>query len=230
MRSCVGLVVALLVAGTGAVRGEQPGACDRYYIVVFGTQSVPYRIRYTHTWATFVKTTTADGAETVAAVDTISWLPATLKVRPLAVRPEVGVNLTLAQTQAVVADFGGRVSLWGPYPIDAEHYANVITRKHDLEAGAYLYRGMGGCTKDSFVSNCAQAYTRPVPVLGQRYLQPCPWAGEGPTGVLVERYVKAGAISDSSTADWLLPAIGADRYPYTRRQPGEWVPLLRPGK
>jgi len=34
----------------------QTAQADRYFITIFGAQSVPYRGRHTHTWATFVKT------------------------------------------------------------------------------------------------------------------------------------------------------------------------------
>src|SRR5690348_8318895 len=64
---------------------------DRYFILVFGSQSTPKRARYTHSWATVVKVTGCDGSGTPAVEEqTISWLPVTLNVRPLSCRVEPG--------------------------------------------------------------------------------------------------------------------------------------------
>src|SRR4051812_162617 len=64
---------------------------ERYYMVLFGAQSVPIRGRLTHTWATYVRTQVTPKGETPVAIDTISWMPKTLEIRPLALLPEPGV-------------------------------------------------------------------------------------------------------------------------------------------
>src|SRR5262245_9567772 len=57
-----------------------PAACadgSRYFFTLFGGQSLPFRPRTGHTWATFAKTTpTTDGKMLIESF-TISWLPAT---------------------------------------------------------------------------------------------------------------------------------------------------------
>src|SRR5262245_20057651 len=52
---------------------------ERYFIIIFGSQSTPKQPKYTHTWATVVKVTGCDGpgAPTIEE-HTISWLPASL--------------------------------------------------------------------------------------------------------------------------------------------------------
>src|SRR5688572_14571116 len=50
---------------------------ERYFMLVFGSQSDPKQPKYTHTWATIVKVNGCDGpgAPTVEE-HTISWMPA----------------------------------------------------------------------------------------------------------------------------------------------------------
>src|SRR5439155_25181493 len=114
------LLVLLWTAGDPAssVRAQAPSvAGERYYMTLFGTQSVPFRTRYTHTWAIFARTAMTPAGEVVVAVDTISWMPATLEIRPLALVPEPGVNISHLETVRWLASFDGRVSAWGPYEI-----------------------------------------------------------------------------------------------------------------
>src|SRR5262245_37205047 len=59
-----------------------PRPDEKYYVLIFGSQSQPKIARLTHTWATFVRVQQhgeAQGAE----IDehTISWLPTTLDLK-----------------------------------------------------------------------------------------------------------------------------------------------------
>ena len=91
-------VVAAAQPGVAVVRDFTSPCSARYYVTLFGGQGDLFRPRTAHTWATFVSTTSTTSGERVLAEDTISWLPATLHVRPWAIRAETGVNLTLQQT------------------------------------------------------------------------------------------------------------------------------------
>src|SRR5438309_366235 len=88
------LIVALLVLALApaAARAE-----DRHYLWVFAAQARPWCPAHTHTWATFARV--GEGAAPAGPrpleTFTISWMPATLKVRFQALRPEPGVNLDL---------------------------------------------------------------------------------------------------------------------------------------
>ena len=89
----------ILVAPTGRVRGA-----EFYYVMVFGSQSQPKQLRYTHTWATFIKAT-GEGADPngyALESNTISWLPETLDVKVWRPWAEPGVNLDLYQTLQTV--------------------------------------------------------------------------------------------------------------------------------
>jgi hypothetical protein len=194
---------------------------------LFGAQSVPYQVRYTHTWATVVRTAVTPAGEYPVEIHTVSWMPATLQIRPLALRPEPGVNLNLAETFAWVATFDGRVSCWGPYEIRADRYQRYVARKEELVNEGFQYRAIGALTRTGEVSNCGQSFARASPTVG-RFLQPTPAPGENGTSRLMQRYLRADGLEEAPpTHDWILQVIGADRYQFTRRQPGERVPYFR---
>lgn len=104
--------LALLAAGGGltAVRPPTPAASlnraalddaapgERFYSLVFASQSVPRRPAASHTWTTVVRAVECPGQTPALEVHTISWLPATLAIRPLRLGVEPGANLGLHET------------------------------------------------------------------------------------------------------------------------------------
>ncbi len=88
-------------------------AGEAYYVMVFGSESHPKQLRYTHTWATFIKATgeCSDPNAYALEYNTISWLPATLEVKVLRPWPEPGVNLNLYQTLRAVHANGESVTM-----------------------------------------------------------------------------------------------------------------------
>jgi hypothetical protein len=114
---------------------------ERYFVTVYSAQLPTINLpRYAHTWGTFVKLSREDehGEYSVEAF-TISWLPATLDVRPARLRPEVGVNLTLRETIDYCASKNMEVRQLGPYPIDPELYRIERERYDSLQRGERLY-------------------------------------------------------------------------------------------
>ena len=89
MFASVVAAAALLTAPTAAP--EAP----RYYFILFGGQSIPFKPRTAHTWATFVKATPAADGTVVLEAQTISWLPAEGPVHPWRVRSVEGKNHSL---------------------------------------------------------------------------------------------------------------------------------------
>src|SRR5262245_5667673 len=85
---------------------------EHYYILIFGSQlRLPFP-RYTHTWATVVKTIELpDCPRQITEVHTISWMPATLDIHPYRCRVEAGANLDLCTTIREVLQRGERISL-----------------------------------------------------------------------------------------------------------------------
>src|SRR4051794_26912733 len=87
-------LVGLALVGAPSRGGEI------YYGMIFGSQPEPKRLKYTHTWATFIKVV-GEGTDPrgyALEYNTISWLPRTLEVKVLRPWAEPGVNLDLYQT------------------------------------------------------------------------------------------------------------------------------------
>lgn len=202
-------------------------SADSYFITVFGSGSNPLRAHRTHTFATFTHVHETP-AGPVVANDTISWMPAALRIRSLALRPELGVNLTQEQTFRWIESKGIRTSIWGPFEIKPERYAAYLERKAELESGDVRYRAIGGFTKDAAVSNCGQSFSR-AGINGDRFLQPTPFPGEQGTSELVKRAVRAAAAEGRTLVERpeLRPAVVTDPYPLTPREPGERISRFR---
>jgi hypothetical protein len=140
-------------------------AGERYYVTLFGGQGDLLRPRTAHTWATFARTAVTPAGEQVVSVDTISWLPATLNVRPWALRAETGVNLTLEETFAFMGNNQRkRVTAWGPYEITAGRYQQALAQKALLESGAIRYHSLGLFGRKADVLHCIDGVTRTDPV------------------------------------------------------------------
>ena len=63
-----------------------------------------------------------------------------MAVRSLALWPECGRNLGLHETLRYVLANDERVSLWGPYRIDAALYRGALRQAAVLESGCVLYK------------------------------------------------------------------------------------------
>lgn len=218
-------MLILLVAATmfSSPAEPTPTGTPRYFFVLFGGQSVPFRPRTAHTFATFVRTTpTSDGTMAVESF-TISWLPETGEVKPWKLRAEKGRNFTLEQTFAQAEANSARVSMWGPYEIDAEWYAKASAQSQRLESGEVRYRVIDSFGLNGSVEHCVHAVTL-ADTTRQWRLQPVLRVGEPGTSRLAAEYLRKGAfIGAATTHDWLIPAVGLDRFPVIRRQPGEII-------
>lgn len=197
-----------------------------YFLVIYGAESEPYRTRFTHTWATVLRLCHSDSGTPLLELNTISWMPATLKIRPLALQTEPGVNLSLDETFAWIDSIQAEVSIWGPFAISESQYVNFLRRKNMLESGQVAYRASGGTRRDLHISNCGQSFTRTSEFVGYRY-QPTPSPGERGTSILVRRYLREGAIQPvTHPFDIFARELGFTRPNTTRRNAGERVPLF----
>jgi hypothetical protein len=233
------LVVALVALGTGCaslakkpptpaddITPEQAAAVtaapgERFFLVIFGSQSVPKRAKYTHTWATAVRCTGCDGtgAATVEA-HTISWMPASLDIRPLALAPEKGANLELNFTIEEMLRHDERVSVWGPYEVRPGLYQRFLVQKQFLESGAIGYQcvdTIGRSARFGTGSDCIHAVTDMDPQFDRgRY--PLSYFGEAASEHIVKQISERPVIIEPGTDHgWVLSRIGLDRYPLVRR-------------
>jgi hypothetical protein len=250
MARSAALVVALLAAGAAGcaalaerpptpAAGIPPGALDdpappdeRYYALVFGAQRVPYlRPDLTHTWVVGVRATRHPGcAEPRLDVQQISWLPATLDIDVYRFRVEPPVNLDLHRTLQWTRRTGQRVAMWGPYELHPRVYRRFLIQKDFLEGGAIGYQcidTVGEAAREGNGADCIHAVTDMDPQF-DRARYPLAFYGHPASRRLVQEAARRQAFIDPwTTHDWLIPALGLDRYPIDRR-PQPYRGLRRP--
>ena len=115
--------------------------------------------------------------------------------------------------------------MWGPFEVDANRYALACQQAATLESGR-------GAVPHARLARpqprrCRTASTRsPTPTRSvSRYRQPVLRVGEPGTSSLAEKYLRSGAfVGGAATHDWLIPALGLDRYPVIRRRAGRAHP------
>jgi hypothetical protein len=192
---------------------------ERHYILIFGSQSTPPRPRQAHSWATVVKVTCA-GTGPQIEEQTISWYPRTLDIDPLKLRVEPGANLDLHFTIEEVLRQNERVSLWGPYETWHGAYQRFLTQKAFLECGTVGYQcvdTIGEAARLGNGLNCIHALTDMDPQFNrQRY--PLIFFGDAAShNVVRQLHARPVLIRPQVTHDWLIPALGLERYPIYRR-------------
>ncbi|WP_435006806.1 hypothetical protein P12x_004281 [Tundrisphaera lichenicola] len=189
-------------------------ADDYYFVMIFGSQSRPKLLRYTHTWATFVKATGEgpDLANYALETHTISWLPASLRVRTFAPRAETGVNLGLDETIDYVLKNGENVNLWGPFIVRPEIWDRSLRIHQILDSGQAEYRAIS-TSRDLLISDCIHAVAAVDPVFGRNHY-PLIRVGK-PASRYIARQIMTRSTFDQCAFDqsWLIPRLGLSRYP-----------------
>jgi hypothetical protein len=197
---------------------SQAQANERYYVLIFGSQSHPKLLKYTHSWATFVRAVgdESDPDHCTLYQHTISWLPQTLNVRVWSPFPEPGINLDLYQTLQVVSAYNERVTLWGPFVIPPEIYARSLEIYQIANSGAARYRAIS-TTYDLLVADCIHAVAAVDPVFGRSHY-PLVRIGD-PASRFIAREIVVRSLEnrgiDQAAFDnaWLIPRLALDRYP-----------------
>jgi hypothetical protein len=209
LRWAVAIPFALSALSAGAARGE-----ERYYAMIFGSQSSPKLLRYTHTWATFVRVVGEgdDPRGYQVYPHTISWLPETLRIRTWALLPEKGVNLDLYATLDAVYRDRESVTMWGPFEIARPAYERSLRVKAILVSGAAEYRAIS-TPRNLLISDCIHAVVAVDPVFGRGHY-PLIRIGK-PASRFIARQVMIHSVFDQyyTQASWLIPWLGLDRYP-----------------
>jgi len=102
MRATLATGILATLALLGPARTS--AANDFFYVIIFGSEDDPKHLKFSHTWATFVRATGEGSDPSAYAVTshTISWQPRTLDVVLLRHSPEPGVNLGLDETMRLV--------------------------------------------------------------------------------------------------------------------------------
>lgn len=203
-------VVLLALGWTLPVRGA-----EYHYLLVLGSQRVPNIPNYSHSFATFVRLRGEgpDPSRYQLETVTISWMPENLKVRAQAVLPEKGQNLTLQESLESAHLQGERVSLWGPYPVQADLYARAAAQEAHLASGRVRYKALDAGYDNAEVSNCIHAVSSITGGPRLRIVR-CGWGETASYYILGEL---EPWILERRRQDWLISLLGLDCYPIIYR-------------
>lgn len=210
----------LLTLVCGAGFDSKPAVAEEhYYVMIFGSESSPKRARYTHTWATIVRSTTDDAnpaAPPTLESLTISWMPRNLRIRPLALRPECGVNLSLQATIRDCRCKGECVAMWGPFDYDPEIgptlFEKVRRQVARLESGCVLYKCIDPDTGSgaSYISNCIHAVTDLDPHLPRPSYNELTNYGMDASRHLMNIMASRNRFDPQDRHEWVAQALGID--------------------
>jgi hypothetical protein len=207
--SAVGVMLLFLTARPAAAQ-------DRYYLWVFASQSEPKLPRYTHTWAVFARIPGGCAPRPFSAF-TISWMPATLDLRPYALLPEQGVNLDLQATLRFICCQGERISVWGPYQIDACLYERAVQQKARLESGVVRYRAVDPVLRRD-ISDCIHAVSDIADQSRLLYIEGV-ICGEASGRRIAHVFWRRGlTCPPAEDLAWAEHALGMTSYPIIRRE------------
>lgn len=185
-----------------------------HYVVIFGSQSHPKLLRYTHTWATFVRAVGqgTDPANYRLEHHTISWLPATLDVRVWAISPEPGVNLDHEASIQYALRNNESITAWGPFRISPLVYTRSLEVRSRLDSGQVRYRAISG-PLDLSISDCIHAVAEVDPVFGRDHY-PLIRIGK-PASRYLSRQIMTRSPFEQAANDnaWLISPLRLDQYP-----------------
>ena len=124
---------------------------------------------------------------------------------------------------------GERISMWGPYEVWHGAYVRFRTQKAFLESGQIGYQcvdTVGEAARKGNGCNCIHAISDLDPQWG-RLEYPLAQFGQAASEHIVKQILERPIVIDPPrTHDWLIPALGLDRYPIIHRPyPGAVVPF-----
>jgi hypothetical protein len=197
----------------------QAGPGERYFVLVFGSQSTPKRAKYTHSWATIVKVTDGPGGPKVEE-QTISWLPTNLNVRPWSLHVEPGTNFALHFTIEEMLRNQERVSLWGPYEVRAGLAYRFAVQKAFMESGRVGYQAVDNIGEAALTGDgcdCIHSITDMDPLFDRRRY-PLTYFGDSASENIVRQlHERPIIVEPGADHSWLLPLLCLDKYPLCRR-------------
>ena len=206
----------------------------RYFMLIFGSESVPKRGPRTHTWMTIVKATPRPDVAKPYDPDgdpkkyydllahTISWMPRSLHIRTIKFRAEPGVNLDLHTSIRFTLNACQRVALWGPYevnPLVAEEvYDKTVKQIALLKSGCVMYKSLDfeGAAA-AWCKNCIHAVSDLDGIqrrLAYNEFQHNGWEG---SRVTVRYMAAANRIDTEKTHEWVTEALDVDKYCISRQ-------------
>ncbi len=199
---------------------------DRYFVLVFASQSSPRIPRYTHTFATLIRIPERKAPQEpfCLQVFTISWLPESMEICPWRLLPEPGVNVDLISTLEWAFQSDQRVVMWGPYEVKEDYAHHFLEKRISLEQGKEKYR-----TIDPFffrhVSNCIHAVKETDLGLNQSRDPLIRFGVASGRHIVTMLYRKRFVVPSGLDHSWIVPLLGLDGYPIEHRR--HWLPALK---
>jgi hypothetical protein len=189
--------------------------------LVFGSEGSIKIPRRTHTWAAVVRASRPPGRpSTIEQTDTISWMPASLRIRPWRFHVEPGTNFELHETMRYALDKREHVSMWGPYELRPGLYKKFLMQKEFMESGQVGYQcvdSVGEAARRGNASDCIHAITDLDPV-EDRSWYPLRRFGDTASEYIVKQLMERELLLDPyHTEDWLIAPLGLECYPIIRR-------------
>jgi len=197
-------------------------AGEVFFVVIFGSQRPRLnQPNYSHTFATFVKMTSAGrgfdpNKPHWIECFTISWMPATgdiMWVRPL---PECGRNWTFDETMQQVQSGNEQVAMWGPYQIQPELFYRAVAQFIHLENDRVFYKALDIGYPAERVSNCFQAVGDLTGDTARTLRNAMTGWGER-ASYFVALSLRPWFINPERTHYWVADELGLGRYALTPR-------------
>jgi hypothetical protein len=204
-----------VVSGVDLPAAEAP---DRYYLILFAYEGPVNLPGSAHSFATFMKVSHAEGNDPEGAQiegHTISWLPATLQVSLLRLRPQPGRNLDLETTLNLATSRNASIFAWGPFRIRKELYARALAQIDRLNRGEVAFRTLDASLRPDVATNCFHAISDIVegPLLdtGLAY-------GQAATELVLEHF-SPWIIEPRERPTGLIERLGLQKYSITYHDP-----------
>jgi len=188
-------------------------ANDKYYMVVFASQTELKIPRGSHSFAAFVKVSGDDPTkrETVC----ISWLPKSMQIDSFEL-PEEGHNLCLPDTLEWTRKLNAKVTMWGPYAIKPELYEMAAKHVKYLESKPIGYVVIDKDFRGKRASNCIHALADLV--LNREPLDSGTFFGVSASEAIVKHFQPFIVKTDEPLA-WLVEHLKLDRTKYKIGKP-----------
>ncbi|MBL8792858.1 MAG: hypothetical protein JNM56_03040 [Planctomycetia bacterium] len=189
------------------------------YLIIFSSDTTPYRPTQAHTFAAVVRVAESDDSPpSIVEVASLSWLPATRQVRALALWCETGKNVPLHETISSYIDDGGKVRMWGPYRVLPELIERFKAHVADVES-SYRYKGACFLTP-SYICDCTRSVEVLVGTAG-RYIGVCGYGAAASSHCV--REMTPWLIDPAQDHPWVATLLGLDRYPLVRLPFGQYI-------
>jgi hypothetical protein len=201
------------------VAGQPAGTEVEDYLMVFAADSAHYRPTRAHTFAALARVARAPGGPPcLVELVSLSWLPATGKVRAFALRCETGRNVPLDETLQTYLDSGSCVCMWGPYRVCPDLAETFKARVATVES-QFKYRAACVFSRRQ-VCDCARSVDE---MLGhrRRYIGVFGY-GAAAASVIVRR-CSPGLVEPEQSHPWVATLIGLDSYPLVCRSFGDYT-------